>query len=188
MIALALTDMGRDTLKCQATSPGQNDFHLSIIRYSGYAYFILKFLDFGRILFAILRKKKHQASIFPFLQTSLIIWLIQSGVYFRPDGIVLFIAIVDTVLGCFISSYYILAAAKYLGDSKSWKRKLVFFQILGYFILVLHSLWFLMQPSCQHHRLVLYLQGVYGGFCFLFFSIRYSNLLFSRKHFQKKSQ
>ena len=183
MVTLVLTDMGRDTIKCAATSPGQNDFHLSVIRYSGYVYFLLKFLDFGRIVFAVLRRKRHQATVFAFLQCCLVIMLVQSGVYFSPDGIVLFIAIVDTVLGCFINSYYILAAAKYFHDVLYWKRRLVFFQMLGYLTLVFHSCYFLIQPSCQHHRLVLYVQGIYGGSCFLFSGLRFLSLLLKKTSF-----
>lgn len=183
MVTLVLTDMGRDTIKCAATSPGQNDFHLSVIRYSGYVYFLLKFLDFGRIVFAVLRRKRHQATVFAFLQCCLVIMLVQSGVYFSPDGIVLFIAIVDTVLGCFINSYYILAAAKYFNDVLYWKRRLVFFQMLGYLTLVFHSCYFLIQPSCQHHRLVLYVQGIYGGSCFLFSGLRFLSLLLKKTSF-----
>ena len=181
MVTLALTDMGRNTLNC---NPNNNDLLLNVIRHSGYCYFLLKFLDFGRILFAVLRKRNHQSSLFCFLQSSLIIWLIQSVVYFRPDGIVQFIAIIDTVLGCFTNSYYILAAAKYF-DKKSWKKRLVLLQMTGYSLLVLHSAWFLIQPSCRQHVLVLYVQAMYGASSFLFFSIRYSNLIFSAESVDK---
>jgi hypothetical protein len=52
--------------------------------------------------------------------------------------------------------------------------------MLGYVILVFHSCFFLIQPSCQHHRLVLYVQGVYGGSCFMMSTLRFFNLLFKK--------
>ena len=120
ILSLLLTSMGRETITCGREIDDLKDY---VIAYCGFAFFMVKFMDFGRIIFATLRKKETQTSVLNFLQISLLILLIQSGVYFHPGGVAYFIGAVDSFLGCFINSYYILASAKCFKDAGLWKKK-----------------------------------------------------------------
>lgn len=168
MIGVSLTNWGRETMKCDRTHDEMKDY---IIAYCGFAFFILKFVDFLKIVFATLRKNNGQPSIMNFLQTSLLILMVQSGMYFHPGGIAYFIGVVDTFVGFFINTYYILGTAKCFQNRIVWKIRLTRLQAASYAALLLHALYFAVDPGCKGPKLFLCMQALYGGTSLFFFTL-----------------
>lgn len=187
LVTFILTDMGFHTVACSAFKPRQGDILSEILAHGGVAYFVVRFIDLGSVLFSVLNKKNTDFKNAMFIQSSLLILLIQSGVYSHPGGLPCFIAIMDTITGCFTHSYFILSAARYFNDQILWKSRLYIVQSICYSIVMLHAIYFLLfAPQCHVPSFVLILQTLYGLFSLLLTLFYLKKIFFTKNNSCKK--
>lgn len=166
LVTFILTDSGINTVKCNRFRPIEGDVLSEIIAHGGVAYYMVRFVDLGSVVFAVLAKKTHSIN-YLFIQSSLLILLIQSGVYSHPGGLPCFIAIMDTITGCFTHSYLILSAAHYFNNRVTWKCRLLLVQCICYLIVAVHAIYFLIvSTNCNVPPFVHLLQASYGLYSF----------------------
>lgn len=186
LVTFILTDMGFHTVMCSAFKPRQGDVLSEILAHGGVAYFVVRFIDLGSVLFSVLNKK-NDATNAMFIQSSLLILLIQSGVYSHPGGLPCFIAIMDTITGCFTHSYLILSAARYFKDQVTWRSRLLVIQSICYSIVMLHAIYFLLfSPGCHVPPFVLLLQASYGTFSLVLTLISFKQIHLAKSNTCKK--
>ena len=180
LVTFILTDMGFHTVMCGAFKPRQGDILSEILAHGGVAYFVVRFIDLGSVLFSVLNKKNDPTNAM-FIQSSLLILLIQSGVYSHPGGLPCFIAIMDTITGCFTHSYLILSAARYFQDLITWRSRLLIIQSVCYSIVMLHAIYFLLfSPGCHVPSFVLVLQALYGTFSLILTLVSFRKIHISK--------
>lgn len=179
LITLVLTELGRNAWTCGASDPRSTDLRASAIVYLGYVYFLIKFMEFIRIGFAVLRKRDHQATMSAFIHPCLVTFVIYSGLYLYPGGIFCFLPLLDTLTNSVTYAYYVLATAKQISFEK-WKKYLVGVQMLNFSLLLTHAIYFLLQPSCGVPHLVLYFQVLYGALCLSSYPFVFSKLFLGK--------
>lgn len=177
LMSLAVTDMTGDVLACDRARPSDPGLKSAAIIYLGYTYFLIKFLEFFRIGFAVLRKREDQATLGAILNPVAVTLIIHTGIYYYPGGIFAFLPLADTFTSSFVYSYYVLASAKQISFEK-WKRPMICLQMMHFAALFVHATHFLMQPNCGVPHIVLYFQAIYALSCLIQFPIHFSDVLF----------
>lgn len=177
LMTLAVTDMTRDVLACGRARPSDPGLKASAIIYLGYVYFLIKFLEFIRIGFAIMRKRDDQATIGAILNPAAVTLIVHTGIYYYPGGIFAFLPLADLLTSSVIYGYYVLATAKQI-NFESWKRPMICLQLIQFTALLTHATYFLLQPNCGVPHIVLYFQAIYALCCLVQYPIHFADVLF----------
>lgn len=185
LMTLAVTDMGRDVVSCGRAKPSDTGLKSSAVIYLGYIYFLIKFLEFFRIGFAILRKRDDQATLGAILNPAAVTLIIHTGIYYYPGGIFAFLPLADLITSSFIFSYYVLATAKQI-NLDTWKRPMICLQMMQFLALFTHATYFLFN-NCGVPHIVLYIQAIYALSCLVKYPMHFSNVLFKTRSSTPKS-
>lgn len=177
LMTLAVTEMTHDVFGCGRARPSDPGLKSSAIIYLGYTYFLVKFLEFIRIGFAVLRKRDEQATLGAILNPAAVTLIVHTGLYYYPGGIFAFLPLADTFTSSLVYSYYVLASAKQINFER-WKRPMICLQLIHYAALFTHAIHFLTQPNCGVPHIVLHFQAIYALSCLIQYPITFSNVLF----------
>lgn len=186
LMSLAITDMTSDVFACGRARPTDSGLKSAAIIYLGFTYFLVKFLEFIRVGFAVLRKRDEQATMGAILNPAAVTLIVHTGLYYYPGGVFAFLPVADTLTSSIVYSYYVLASAKQI-NFENWKRPMICLQLIHFAALLAHATYFLMQPNCGVPHIVLILQAIYALFCLIQFPIHFSDVLFNPRSSSSKS-
>ena len=183
-MTLVLTEGITNCWTCGASDPQSLDLRPSAIVLLGFVYFLIKFMEFARIGFAVMRKRDHQASLAAFTQPSLVTLVIFAGLLYYPGDIFCFLPMMDTLTNSITYGYYVLATAKQISSDK-YKKHLVLTQMLSFVLIFTHAIWFLSQPSCKAPHIVLFFQALYSGLCLVSYPFVFAKVFSSQSLLSK---
>lgn len=147
-------------------------------------YYISKFVEFFDTFCFIVRKKNDQISLLHVIHHVTMPWW-WLGIHFCPGGMGTFHAMLNSLVHCFMYSYYALAAA----DVRSWlwwKPYLTIMQISQFLFIIVHNgQLFFTSCSYRHQQVFRHMINFYAMLFTVLFCNFYVQAYFKRKRLAK---
>lgn len=156
-VACQLLNYGLDTFGCQPINTKDTSTKTTQIILYGYIFLLSRLIEFIDTICFVLRKKKSQISgfhVFHHFSVPIAVWFF---VKFAPGGNSGIFPFINTLIHTIMYTYYFLATFKSARPYLGWKKFLTQFQIVQFFIIILHSAQPLFIADCQFPRTFLYI-------------------------------
>ncbi|XP_076272629.1 very long chain fatty acid elongase 7-like isoform X2 [Rhynchophorus ferrugineus] len=117
-----------------------------------HAYFLIKIVDLLDTVFFVFRKKQSQITVLHVWHHSIMVLGTWIGVKYLPSGHGSLFGVINTLVHCFLYTYYLLAilgpeVRKYLW----WKKYLTIIQLVQFCVVIIHE-FLIFLPSCDYPK------------------------------------
>lgn len=164
---LLITNYGLDSWKCEAVDKTSQSTDDLFKIYLGWLFFTTKLVDFCDTFFFVLRKRDRQLSglhVFHHFFMPIAVWI---GLKFAPGGNSAFTPLINSFVHVIMYSYYALSTFNNLKPFLWWKKYLTQLQLVQFALIICHSMYSMMVPSCGWPRVFMYL-SIFNAFVFFY--------------------
>lgn len=187
LVGLYLTDFGLDAWSCKRLDTTDHSYKSYMLINLGYMYFITKFVDFLDTIFFILRKKNSHITGLHVFHHSIMPLTAWVGCKFFPGGNSALTPLANTFVHTVMYSYYLCSALEIPPEKyMHLKRRITEIQLVQFTLVLAHSLYSLLNPTCEWPRLLAVAEGLEAVVFLKMFSAFYKRAYLTDK--EKKAQ